>query len=144
MMLSDHFAKLEFEHDGEMPDNCVLSYRHLCEEVLEPIRSHVGQPIRILSGYRTPAANAAAGGVPDSQHVATSTTCAADWWVPTLDMRGIFDWIRLESGLVWDQLILEHGINNAIIHSSWSTTPRRQALEGATANRSGYQSWDVK
>ena len=144
MLLSNHFAQEEFEHDGPMPDACVLAYRSLCENILEPIRSHVGQPLRILSGYRSPAANAAAGGVSDSQHVATSSFCAADWWVPTLDMRGIFDWVRTESGLVWDQVILEHGVHNDIIHTSWSTTPRRQALEGATANRTGYQSWDVK
>jgi zinc D-Ala-D-Ala carboxypeptidase len=143
MLLSNHFAKLEFEKDGEMPDSCVLAYRSLCESILEPIRAHLGLPLRILSGYRSPAANAAAGGVSDSQHVATATACAADWWVPTLDMRTAFDWIRLESGLAFDQLILEHGIHNLIIHTSWSTTPRRMALEGATANRTGYITWPV-
>lgn len=143
MLLSDHFAQQEFEHDGPMPDNCVLSYRSLCETFLEPVRAHIGGTIRILSGYRSPNANQSAGGVPNSQHVATSSYCAADWWSPTSDMRAVFDWIRLESGLVWDQLILEHGVHNDIIHSSWSTTPRRQALEGATANRTGYQNWPV-
>ena len=142
-MLSTHFAQLEFERDGEMPDSCDIPYRHLCEDILEPIRSHVGEPLRILSGYRSPSANQAAGGVSGSQHVATADYCAADWWVPTLDMRGVFNWIRLESKLPFDQLILEHGDHNDIIHTSWSTTPRRMALEGATANRTGYQSWPV-
>ena len=143
MSLSPDFSREEFEHDGPMPDEVVESYRRLCVDILEPIRSHAGQPIRILSGYRSAAINQVAGGVSDSQHVATSAYCAADWWIPTLDMRSVFDWIRTKSGLVWDQLILEHGVHNDIIHTSWSTTPRRQALEGATANRTGYQNWPV-
>lgn len=145
MQLTPNFAQAEFEKDGPMPQACVASYRSLCANILEPIRLHLGQPLRITSGYRTPASNAAAGGVPISQHCATDQFCAADWWVPTADMRQVFDWVRLESGLIFDQLILEHdGGNLCIIHTSWSTTPRRMALEGQTANKSGYTAWPVK
>lgn len=126
-----------------MPDGVVPAYQQLCRNILEPIRLYYATPLRILSGYRSPGDNRAAGGVGDSQHMATAKFCAADWWVPTLGMRDIFDWVRLESGLVWDQLILEHGQHNDIVHTSWSTTPRRMALEGATANRTGYISWEV-
>ena len=144
MQLSEHFQREEFEKDGVMPEECVASYRSLCETILEPIRTHVGQPLRITSGYRTPASNIAVGGVSSSQHCATILYCAADWWVPTADMREIFDWVRLQSGLVWDQLILEHdGGTLDIIHTSWSTTPRRMALEGAVRNQTGYKSWPV-
>jgi zinc D-Ala-D-Ala carboxypeptidase len=144
MLLSRNFCTQEFEKDGPMPDSVVLSYRSLCNDILEPIRAHVGQPLRITSGYRTLQSNTVAGGVSNSQHCATAKYCAADWWVPTADMREIFDWIRLQSGLVWDQLILEHdGGSLSIIHTSWSTTPRRQALEGATANKTGYTTWPV-
>lgn len=143
MMLSNHFLRVEFERDGPMPDSVVPSYQHLCEEILEPIRSHVAQPLRILSGFRSPDANHQVGGVGDSQHIATPLACAADWWVPGADMRGVFDWIRLTSGLFFDQLILEHGKVSDIIHTSWSTTPRRMSLEGATANRTGYKTWEV-
>ena len=144
MQLSEHFQKEEFEKDGPMPEECVGSYRSLCESILEPIRLHIGQPLRITSGYRTPASNAVAGGVSSSQHCATDRWCAADWWEPSTNMREVFDWIRLQSGLKFDQLILEHdGGNLCIIHTSWSTTPRRMALEGATANRTGYISWPV-
>lgn len=143
MLLSDHFVRVEFERDGPMPDGVVASYRSLCETLLEPIRAHLGQSLRILSGYRSPQSNLTAGGVGDSQHVATNLCCAADWWVPQEDMRKVFDWVREESGLTWDQLILEHGRISDIIHTSWSTTPRRMALEGATANRTGYIHWAV-
>jgi hypothetical protein len=144
MQLSANFQKAEFEKDGPMPDECVASYKELCETILEPIRIHIGSPLRVTSGFRPPASNAAASGVSNSQHCATDQYCAADWWVPTADMREIFDWVRLQSGLVWDQLILEHdGGTLCIIHTSWSTTPRRMALEGATANKTGYKSWPV-
>ena len=127
-----------------MPEDVVPSYQKLCESVLEPIRQHLAQPLRILSGYRNPQANQAAGGVAHSQHEATSVFCAADWWVPGESMQNVFDWIRLESGLVWDQVILEHGKLSDILHTSWAATPRRIALEGATANRTGYKAWEVK
>lgn len=141
-LLTTNFAQQEFEKDGPMPDSVVLAYRALCETLLEPIRDHVRQPLRILSGYRPPAANAAAGGVSTSQHMATPDYCAADWWCPTGDMREIFDWIRSESGLVWDQLILEHGLHNDLIHISWvKTNPRHMALEGASGGRSDYKAW---
>lgn len=143
MNLTEHFTQDEFEHDAKLPEDCIGSYRNLCETILEPIRVHIAEPMRILSGYRCPDANLAAGGVRNSQHMATSEFCAADWWVPVLDMRGIFNWIRIQSGLNWDQLILEHGEHTDIIHTSWSTTPRREALEGATANRTGYTKWPV-
>ena len=142
--ISANFKRVEFEKDGPMPEEYVASYRSLCETILEPIRSHLGLPLRITSGYRSPESNAAAHGVPASQHCATDQYCAADWWVPTADMREVFDWVRLQSGLVWDQLILEHdGGTLSIIHVSWSTTPRRMALEGATANKTGYTNWPV-
>ena len=142
MLLSTNFARQEFEKNGEMPDSVVLAYRALCETLLEPIRDHLRQPLRILSGYRSPAANQAAGGVQHSQHEATPISCAADFWVPTTDMRELFDWIRLESGLVWDQVILEHGLKNDLIHLSWvEDNPRRMALEGDSGNRSAYKAW---
>ena len=145
MQLTEHFTREEFEKHGAMPDDCVASYTQLCQEILEPIRVHTNNPIRITSGYRSPESNKAAGGVSNSQHCATATYCAADWWDPTADMRELFDWIRLESKLPFDQVILEHdGGTLSIIHTSWSTTPRRQALEGATANQTGYKSWEVK
>lgn len=38
-------------------------------DALEAIRSVIGLPINVNSGYRCPEHNAAVGGVPDSQHV---------------------------------------------------------------------------
>ena len=46
-----------------------LSIVNLCSKVLQPLRDALGEPIRIDSGYRSPALNAAVGGVATSQHM---------------------------------------------------------------------------
>ena len=40
----------------------------LVERLLDPLRERLGEPIAILSGYRSPEVNTLVGGVPDSQH----------------------------------------------------------------------------
>lgn len=140
--LSDNFARAEFERHGAMPDEAAESYKILCAEVLEPIRAKFAAPIEITSGYRSPGANAAAHGVLHSQHLATAFCCAADFVMAGVNMRGVFDWIRTESGLPFDQAILEHGSSADIIHISWAKAYlRREALEGATNNQSAYTRW---
>lgn len=146
MHLTEHFEQCEFELDGPMPDACVDTYRQLCVNLLEPLRVHYNEEIHVTSGYRGPASNNEAHGVHASQHIATSMYCAADWYIPSLyrDMRAPFDLIRSSAGLVFDQIILEHGSSGDIIHTSWSRAfNRREALEGATANQTAYKSWST-
>ena len=140
--LSPSFSRHEFEVDGtSMPEECVAAYTSLCLNILEPMREHVGQPFIITSGYRDAPDNAKDHGVADSQHVASATWCAADFKIEGMDdLRNLFDWTRLKSGLVIDQEILEHGLaGHDIIHVSWVTNGARlDALEGDTANREPY------
>lgn len=139
---SENFARAEFERDGAMPEDAASSYRILCPQILEPIRAKFAVPMEITSGYRSPGANAAAHGVQHSQHMATAFCCAADFAMAGLDMRNVFDWIRTDSGLPFDQVILEHGSSADIIHISWAKAyQRREALEGATNNQSAYTAW---
>jgi len=127
-----------------MPELACESYVVLANYILEPIRTHAGAEIMITSGYRSPNANLSTNGVKHSQHIATSISCAADFTVAGLrDLRPLFDWIRMESALPFDQLILEHGSCGDIIHVSWNQAfQRREALEGATHNQSAYTKWD--
>lgn len=144
MKLSEHFDSSEFERDGaQMPQECVSAFTSLCLNILEPIRAHVGQPLVITSGYRSPEENQEAHGVSNSQHVAAKDHCATDWKIlGQADLRDVFDWIRLESGLQCDQVILEHGSDHDVIHVSWVIEgPRMMAMEGATANQSAYTKW---
>jgi uncharacterized protein YcbK (DUF882 family) len=63
--LSPHFSKAEFRdhRTGELvgPDRLLV-------EVLERIRALSGEPLRIVSGYRSAATNRAVGGARRSQH----------------------------------------------------------------------------
>ncbi len=98
-------------------DHVVANLRQLCRKVLEPVRVLAGQPVRVNSGYRCPALNAAIGGAEESQHLFGE---AAD--------------ITLREGLVYlahaiadapnipfDQLILEERErSNPVPHGRWS------------------------
>lgn len=142
MILSPHFIQSEFERDGcSMPPEVVPAYTALCVEILEPMRVHFAQPFITTSGYRDKEANKRVTRKDvDSQHIATAERAAVDGFFNTYqeDMRPVFDWLRLESGLPFDQVILEHGKYGDVVHISWSKTPRRMALEGKTFHQSGY------
>ena len=142
MQLSPHFLLAEFELDAPIPAAFVSLFQSLCVSILEVVRSQFG-PIHITSGYRTHDSNQAAHGVPTSEHIATSTHCACDFTIVGVNMRDVFDWIRNNPDLKWGQLILEHGSNADIIHLSVNERMQRDALEGATANRTGYIRWPV-
>jgi uncharacterized protein YcbK (DUF882 family) len=66
--LSPHFSRHEFDsRDGSLPDDETL-YRLVAH--LEALRCIAGSnPLRIVSGYRTPEHNAAVGGARRSRHM---------------------------------------------------------------------------
>jgi hypothetical protein len=142
VQLSPNFAKKEMERDGCVLPNegIVLAYVRLSEDILEPLRAWANEPFYITSGYRSKKVNARIGGAVTSQHIATEHHCAVDGYFESHQtMQAPFDWLRMESGLGFDQVILEHGKYRAVIHISWARTPRRMALEGATFNQTAYQ-----
>ena len=68
--LTAHFSKYEFAcKDGtEVPAHLLPNLMRLCN-ALEVLRADLGQPITIMSGYRTAAYNAKCGGAKFSRHV---------------------------------------------------------------------------
>jgi hypothetical protein len=151
MELSPNFQLSEFEKDGAVPEDCVQIFRALAVAVLEPIRAYLNRPMIITSGYRSDAINKADHGAPNSEHVARPFYCAADFVFDTkfgslVSFRMLFDWIRMNKTLPFHQVILEHGQNGSnLIHISLNIIDLsiREALEGATYNRSGYSKHDV-
>ena len=110
--LTPHFRLSEFTRsatahargiDNTPTEEIVSNLRHLCENVLEPLRQHFGQPVVISSGYRCPTLNRAVGGAKTSQHM---TGEAADIRVPD-SATGMkwFTWMM--EHLKYDQLIKE-------------------------------------
>lgn len=60
---------------GDPPAEFEAEAIALCAAVLDPIRQAIGRPVRVTSGYRSPARNAEVGGSSTSDH---PKGCAAD------------------------------------------------------------------
>jgi hypothetical protein len=90
---------------------------------LEAVRVRLGcAPVLISSGYRSPAVNAAVGGSRNSQHM---TGQAADFTAPRFGSPAEVVAALVDSGVEYDQLILEFG---RWVHISFADQPRHQAL----------------
>lgn len=128
--LSEHFKLAEFERsdvarqlqiDNRVPAELIPSLRTLCREVLEPLRQHVGKPIRINSGYRCPALNGSeqVQGQANSQHLKGE---AADIHLDSVaEGRDWFKWLMDNTNV--DQLIWERKGPTCWIHVSCKPRP---------------------
>jgi hypothetical protein len=151
MQLSPHFADTELGVASLSIDAQIYANaKQICAVLLEPIRAQFG-PIAVDDGYRNPAHNAAVGGAQDSQHLYIGENSAADIRPlnPVYSLGSVFDWIRLNSHLPFDQCILEVAPGTKIpscIHISYNGAlpkQRRQALTGETNGAGAYQSVEV-
>lgn len=151
MQLSPHFKLEEFQTHEPIPVDCNGIFGLLANEVLELIRAELNRPMRITSGYRSAAYNKAIHGAPRSQHIARPDTyAAADWEIdpinPTIyTYQMIFDWIRSNPTLNFNQVIIERGTSGlTIIHTSIDVAAVgvRSAWSGATFNQSPYTRFD--
>lgn len=108
--ISKDFSYREFERsevaDAKHICNVITSFevrdsiQALTENVLQPLRDAWGEPLKVNSGYRCKALNAAVGGVPTSQHVKgeAADIAAGD---PVKLAR-----LAVKLGLPFDQMIL--------------------------------------
>lgn len=102
------------------------SLEALVENILDPLRTLIGRPITISSGYRSPKVNKAVGGSPTSQHVLGE---AADINCHAIGTRELFNRIK-SSPLPFDQLIFE----GTWVHISFGLKNRRQVLYAKFTN----------
>jgi zinc D-Ala-D-Ala carboxypeptidase len=141
VQLSQNFALDEFQKNEPIPAVAIPTFAVLATQILEPVRAFLQEPLLITSGYRSPEANVAAHGQPNSEHVATADYCAADFYCGLVPARTIFDYMRNNSMIPFHQLILEHGANgSSIVHVSYNRLKVgvRSVLEGATHNSEPY------
>ena len=100
----------------------IINLCALVHHVLQPLRDHYGQPVKISSGYRCPALNKAVGGVTNSQHMRGQ---AADIKITGVTPTHIADYIA--NHLPYDQVILYP----TFVHVSYSIQAnRRHRLRG--------------
>lgn len=134
--LSPHFslAELTVTSHGDLgnePNEEAVEHLTIVAENLEHVRALLGNlPVTINSGYRSPAVNAAVGGVSDSAHL---TGYAADFVCPEFGTP--LDICRFLSGsdIRFDQVIEE----GAWVHISFAPTRRQQVLTKKPAG--GYR-----
>jgi zinc D-Ala-D-Ala carboxypeptidase len=133
--LSPHFQLWELVHsqhqtiNNDPSDPALEALEDLCVD-LERIRGAFG-PIRVTSGYRCPALNAAIGGVENSAHI---FGCAADLYPldPLVSVTRMVQWIS-SSGLDFDQVI-DEGTNSGswchygLLRPGFEPHPRRESL----------------
>lgn len=86
--LTKNFTIAEFEsHDGApMSDQVKKNIQELAKN-LQVIRDYVGKPIKINSGYRSPAQNTKVGGRSQSKHMLGQ---AADFVIPGLTTSQVY------------------------------------------------------
>jgi zinc D-Ala-D-Ala carboxypeptidase len=109
--------------DNTPGENEKKSLEALAVNVLDILKDKYPS-MRINSGFRAEKVNFAVGGAKNSQHL---TGEAADLSFPGNSLVSVWKWIRDESGMEYDQLILEH---NRWVHISYAATRknRRQAF----------------
>ena len=87
-------------------DKHLQNMKLLSEKIFEPLRTHVGGPIKINSFYRGPELNEAIGGSKKSQHCHGQAMDIDDTFGHASN-AAMFDWIR--DNLDYDQMIWEFG-----------------------------------
>ena len=110
----------------------ISNLQALCDNVLQPLRDGLGEPVIINSGFRCPALNIITGGVKNSQHMKGE---AAD-----INVKGSKKYARkiiayILENLVFDQLILERQGKAIWVHVSYSTKNNRMQYKEITIKR---------
>jgi hypothetical protein len=105
-VLGEHFTWDEVTRTktglpNPIDDDSRRRFQQLHDTVLAPLRAHLGRPIIISSGFRSPAVNKAVGGSSTSRHL---TGEAADIKVPGMAPEAVAATIR-KLGLPVDQVI---------------------------------------
>lgn len=144
MRLSKNFSLSEFigSQMGERagidnqpnPDQ-IENIRLLVENILQPLRDAMEEPLYINSGFRNPEVNRLVGGAPNSQHL---TGLAADIEIISIDNKELAQYI-IDLGLPFDQLILEFydkekGHNTGWVHVSYDPQGGRHEVLSAKHN----------
>lgn len=93
----------------------------LVDNVLDPAREALGQPIKVNSGYRSSEHNKEIGGAPNSQHCKGEAADIELGSRSKAENKLLHDYIKVN--LPFDQLINER--NYSWIHVSYKTTGNR-------------------
>jgi zinc D-Ala-D-Ala carboxypeptidase len=114
-----------------------VNLKALCNMVLDPLRRHLGKPVRVTSGFRTEALNKALKGSKTSAH---RYGLAADIKVTGLDAHALMEAVML-TDIPFDQAIAYDPSRGGHLHIGLSTgRMRRQKLWAKKGG--GYVSYE--
>jgi len=121
--------------DNTPSEEVLQRMKTVAENIFEPLRAHVGGPIKINSFYRSIMLNTAIGGSKSSQHT-RGEAIDIDDTLGVMSNKDMFTFIKDE--LDFDQLIWEFGDdeNPAWVHVSYVSPEnnRRRILKASKVN----------
>jgi len=121
--------------DNTPSEEVLQRMKTVAENIFEPLRAHVGGPIKINSFYRSIMLNTAIGGSKSSQHT-RGEAIDIDDTLGAMSNKDMFTFIKDE--LDFDQLIWEFGDdeNPAWVHVSYVSPEnnRRRILKASKVN----------
>jgi zinc D-Ala-D-Ala carboxypeptidase len=121
--------------DNTPSEEVLKRMQTVAENIFEPLRAHVGGPIKINSFYRSPLLNTAIGGAKSSQHT-RGEAIDIDDTLGNMSNKDMFTFIKDE--LDFDQIIWEFGDdeNPAWVHVSYVSPEnnRRRILKASKVN----------
>lgn len=133
MRLSKNFTLEEMYHSDTAnrfkihnypTSDAIKNLGYLTQNFLQPLRDKLDKAIYIPSGYRSELLNRKVGGAKNSQHKYGQ---AVDIQVVGMSPMQLFLFIK-DSGLEYDQLILEKTKSAEWVHVSYTKHNRHQAL----------------
>lgn len=123
--------------DNAPPPEAARRLGLLVERVLDPLRGELGRPVRITSGYRSPAVNAAIGGSRTSQHMTGEAADIKAEGVSAPDLAAAI--VRL--GLPVDQVIWYAPERGGHVHVSHRADGRQRGEVLEAPAGGGYVAW---
>ena len=109
----------------------------LVATVLDPLRAHLGRPVRITSGFRAPPVNRAVSGSPTSQHMSGE---AADIKADGMSAEALAA-VVVGLGVPFDQVIWYAPERGGHVHVSYTTTRKNRGETLHAPAAGGYVGW---
>jgi zinc D-Ala-D-Ala carboxypeptidase len=123
--------------DNTPPPAAQANLERLVAKVLDPLRTHLGRPVRITSGFRSAAVNKALDGSPTSQHMLGEAVDIKADGLTAVELATVI----LRLGVPVDQVIWYDPERGGHVHVSYTETRpnRRESLHAPAGG--GYLRW---
>jgi uncharacterized protein YcbK (DUF882 family) len=123
--------------DNTPPPAAQANLERLVAKVLDPLRAHLGRPVRITSGYRSFAVNRALEGSVTSQHMLGEAVDIKADGLTAIELATLI----LRLGIPVDQVIWYDPERGGHVHVSYTETRanRRESLHAPASG--GYDAW---